>query len=129
MLRYSSKTTSWLTVSDSELSLIIDKYYAYHENRFYIASSKEIKIFIWQESDFAEGGSMEFNPRSHIEDPKVKGPVASISNLNNFTIHGLYSKSREDDFIFVAFETNDRQIDFNKLEVKQMPSIDEPLRF
>jgi hypothetical protein len=57
--------------------------------------------------DFEKGGSIEIDPR--------RGPIARITQFHGQIIHGFFSKSQEDKFIYVAFETVDNQIDFNRL--------------
>ena len=82
------------------LSLLLDKYVAYNHGIFYIASSKQIKLY-----------SIEHKLGAG-EQQRVKPDESEIATIkpDNQKIHGLFVNKDgfgTQNFIFVALETDD----------------------
>ena len=89
----------------------LDKYIAYHDSVFYIASQKSIYLLTIVD-DFEAGSTKRITPK--LSD------IGTIPLEDHLKIHGLflnYDKSTEDKILIVALETLDYQIDFNTLQL------------
>lgn len=94
--------------------MCIDRYYAYHQNIFYIASSKDIKMFHY-EGEFELDGTI-----THQVKPEE---IETITNdhLRDMRIHGLFLNHETSQSLIIALETVDNQVDFNLLKLKVPP--------
>jgi hypothetical protein len=89
----------------------LDKYLAYHDSIFYVASPKNIKLFTLVD-DFENGSTQRISP-------DVESEVATIVP-EDMKILGLLLNTDEqtgDNVILVPLETLDNQVDFNILEI------------
>jgi hypothetical protein len=112
-LRISLKTlnVSIPIVSDQ----FLDKYLAYHDSIFYVASTKNIKLLTLVD-DFESGSTNRISP-------DVGSEITTIVP-EDMKIHGILINTDEetgDNYVLVPLETLDNQIDFNILEILQRP--------
>lgn len=78
---------------------ILDKYLGYHDNTFYLASPKDVKLFTLV-NDLAPGEIAEYSP--------AKEEIATITP-DDHKIHGLFVNNEgfHEDYILMAIETLD----------------------
>jgi hypothetical protein len=86
----------------------IDRYYAYHNEIFYVASSKDIKIFKYV-GEFEKKGEIKIN----IKPEEIE--TISRDHLRDMKIHGIYMNHSTSKSLILALETVDNQVDFNQL--------------
>jgi hypothetical protein len=100
-------------ISDSH----IDKYLAYHDSIFYVASSKNIRLFTLVD-DLDNGQEQRLTPE--------ESEIATIQP-EDMKIHGILLVDIEDvgKQILIPLETLDNQIDFNTLEILNKPPGDD----
>lgn len=74
-------------------------------------------------NEFEKEGTIEIDPR--------KEEIVTITKqeLKNHQIHGLFTLKNSDQYIQVALETSDNQIDFNQLTVESLPRKGEDITF
>ncbi len=96
----------------------IDKYLAFHDSVFYVASQKNIKLLTIVD-DFEAGSTERITP-----DPSEIATIAP----EDLKIHGLLVNNDEntgDNILLVPLETLDNQIDFNILDLINKPPGDD----
>ncbi len=96
----------------------IDKYLAFHDSVFYVASQKNIKLLTIVD-DFEAGSTERITPDA--------SEIATIAP-EDLKIHGLLVNNDEntgDNILLVPLETLDNQIDFNILDLINKPPGDD----
>lgn len=89
----------------------LDKFLAYHDSLFYVASPKCIKLFTLVD-DFSEG-----------QKERITVPESDIASIipEDMKVHGLLLNYSDDEGLMVPMESLDNQIDFNTLRINEKP--------